>query len=171
MSLHFQDETRLGRMTRPGRRVVKRGVKPVGIMETCRENFYIYGSVDPINGDYLMMEMDKMSRENFQLFLDEFGKTYREGFHMMVCDGSAIHWSKELNLPENLALIKLPPYCPELNPIERVWQEIKKHLKWKVWPSLQSLKDKVFEEISKLGFDEIYTLTAWDWILDIELAG
>lgn len=170
MSIHFQDESRFGRMTRPGRRVVKRGVKPVGIVDTCRENFYVYGSVEPINGSFLMMEMEKMSSENFQSFLDEFGQTYAEGFHVMICDGSKIHWSKEIKLPVNLALLKLPPYCPELNPIERVWQELKKSLKWKNWNTLQALKDKLFEDIEQLGCDKIYSLTAWDWIWQAEMA-
>lgn len=168
--LHFQDESRFGRMTRAGKRVIKKGVQAVGLKETCRENFYVYGSIEPLNGTFLMQEQDKMSAENFQDFLDEFGQTYRSGFHVMICDGSTIHWSKELNLPENLALVKLPPYCPELNPIERVWQDLKKHLNWKNWKSLSDMKAEVFKLIGSLNFDKLYTLTAWDWILDAQLA-
>jgi len=156
-------------MTRAGKRVIKKGVKPIGIMDTCRENFYVYGSVDPLGGTYLMQEKDKMSSENFQDFLDDFGKYYSDGYHVMICDGSKIHWSKELSLPSNLALIKLPPYCPELNPIERVWQDLKKSLKWKNWNSIDKMIENVFHLIGSLGFDEIYTLTAWDWILDAQL--
>lgn len=157
-------------MTRPGRRLVKKGVKPVGIMDTNRENFYVYGSVAPSEGACFMLEKDKMSSENFQAFLDAFGEKYSDGFHVMVCDGSKIHWAKDINLPRNLTLIKLPPYCPELNPIERFWQDIKKPLKWVNWESISAMKTKVFSLINSLGFDSIYTLTAWDWILDAELA-
>jgi len=167
--IHFQDESRFGRMTRPGKRVVKKGVQAVGLKETCRENFYIYGSIEPLNGTFLMQEQDKMSGENFQTFLDQFGETYQHDFHVMICDGSTIHWSKELRIPGNLVLLKLPPYCPELNPIERVWQDLKKHLNWKNWKSLQHMKNEVFKLISALNFDSIYTLTAWDWILDAKL--
>lgn len=156
-------------MTRPGKRVVKKGVKPIGIMDMCRENFYVYGSVDPIGGTCLMLEKDKMSAENFQDFMDTFGEVYSEGSHVMICDGSTIHWSKDLNIPQNLTLIKLPPYCPELNPIERVWQDLKKELKWINWKSIQAMKEKVFDLINSLGFDQIYTLTAWNWILDAQL--
>lgn len=157
-------------MTRPAKRLVKKGVKAVGLMDTCRENFYVYGSVEPLNGTFLMQEQDRMSKENFQEFLNLFSERYSNGFHVMICDGSTIHWSKELNIPKNLSLIKLPPYCPELNPIERVWQDLKKHLKWKNWTTIQTMKNKVFELINGLDFDAIYTLTAWDWILDFQLA-
>lgn len=113
-----------------------------------------------------MSEKDKMSAENFQAFLDDFGDFYQEGNQVMICDGSSIHWAKDLNLPKNLVLIKLPPYCPELNPIERLWQDLKKELKNKVWNSIQTLKDKVSSMTDKLDFDRIYTLTAWDWIIN-----
>lgn len=156
-------------MTRPGKRVVKKGVKPIGIMDTCRENFYVYGSVDPVGGTYLMLEKDKMSSENFQEFMDTFGDVYSDGYHVMICDGSTIHWTKDLHLPKNISLVKLPPYCPELNPIERVWQDLKKNLKWMNWKSIGAMKEKVFDLINSLGFDEIYTLTAWNWVLYAQL--
>lgn len=153
-------------MTRVGRRVVKKGVQPVGLIETSRENFYLYGSIDPLNGTYLMQEQHKMSSENFQSFLDLFGRTYPSGRHIMIADGASIHWAKDLRVPENLVLLKLPPYCPELNPIERVWQHLKKEHKGKIWGNIQALKDKVFSQIEDLSFDVLYTLTAWNWILD-----
>ena len=149
--------------------LIKKGFQAVGLKETNRENFYVYGSIEPLNGSFLMQEHDKMSAQNFQEFLDAFGQTYHSEFHVMICDGSTIHWSKELNVPKNLAFVQLPPYCPELNPIERVWQDLKKHLSWKNWKSLSEMKTAVFKLIEALNFDSLYTLTAWDWILDAQL--
>jgi len=171
VTVHFQDESRFGRMTQMGKRVVKKGVEPIGLMDTCRENFYVYGSIEPLNGTYLMSEKDKMSSENFQEFLDDFGAIYTDGLHVMVCDGASTHWAKDLRLPENLILLKLPPYCPELNPIERLWQDLKKELKNKTWNNIQSLKSKVFSLLDKLTFDKIYTLAAWDWVINPILDG
>ena len=164
MTVHFQDEARFGRMTLKGRRLVKRGVKPIVLTETCRENFYVYGSISPEEGSHCMVIKDRMSAENFQSFLNVFAQEYPTGFHVMVCDGSKIHWSRKLKLPQNLVLLKLPPYCPELYPIERLWQELKRPHKGQVWSSLSQLKDQVVKKLAEFGFDKLFTLADWDWI-------
>jgi len=61
-----------------------------------------------------------------QVFLDAFAATIAEGEHVaLVVDGAGWHASKSLNVPYNITLVALPPYCPELNPVERVWLYLK----------------------------------------------
>lgn len=156
-------------MTRTGKVVTAKGTKPVGAKETSRENLYIYGTVEPDSGGYFIREYERMSSENFQDFLNAFGQAYSVGLHLMVLDGAGIHWAHDLVIPENLVLIKLPPYCPELNPIERLWEDLKKWLVWKNWPSLTHMKEYVWSLVRQWNDDSIHCLTAFDWILQTTL--
>lgn len=62
-----------------------------------------------------------------QLHLDEIAQNVTRGWHgIVVIDGAGWHKSEELKIPKNITLIKLPPYSPELNPMERVWEELRK---------------------------------------------
>lgn len=162
--LHFQDETRLGLMTKCGRKLTAKGVKPIGIKASDYRNYYIYGTVEPESGGFLMYEFDKINSENFQEFLNAFELAYPEGEHVIVVDGSRTHFAKKLEIPPRIKLLQLPPYCPELNPIERVWQHLKRHLNWKNWPTLDQLKDEVMTVIDSWDELDIFSLTAYPYI-------
>lgn len=65
--------------------------------------------------------------EAMQLHLDEISKKITKGYHaVVVMDGAGWHLSKELNIPKNITIIKLPPYSPELNPMEQLFQQLRK---------------------------------------------
>ena len=74
-------------------------------------------------------------------------------------------WS-ELVVPDNVILIFQPPYCPQVNPIERLWKEIKKHLKWQLFDSLDRLRQKLSQVLSKFTPSTIASITGWDFILE-----
>jgi hypothetical protein len=76
--LHFQDETHLGLITKCGRKLTAKGVKPIGIKASDYRNYYIYGTVEPESGGFLMYEFDKINSENFQEFLNAFELAYPE---------------------------------------------------------------------------------------------
>ena len=61
------------------------------------------------------------------VFLSEMAKQIDEKDIIMVMDGARWHHSKELKIPPNIEIIYLPPYCPELNPVERLWLYIKQN--------------------------------------------
>ena len=58
------------------------------------------------------------------IFLKEF-ETFPEDFIVLACDGAAWHKSKGLDIPENIELVFIPPYTPEMNPIEQIWSQIR----------------------------------------------
>ena len=74
--------------------------------------------VSPWDGGLDFMTAEKMNTENMSRFLDQVGKAHRDQFIVMVVDGASSHRSKELEIPKNMSLIRLPPYSPELNPDE-----------------------------------------------------
>jgi len=147
-----------------------KGIKPIGVKDMTRESFYLYGTVEPDSGGAFIREYDRMSAANFQSFLTEFGQAHPVGLHLMTVDGAAIHWAKSLIVPDHVVLLPLPPYCPELNPIERFWQELKRPLTWKNWPSLQAMKDDVWRGFHAWTDEMIQTLTSYRYILKAILA-
>ena len=86
----------------------------------------------------------------------------------MVIDGAGWHRSGTLKAPDNIYLLKLPPYAPELNPIEHVWDELReKFFHNRVFVSLNTLEDqlalglKILEE----NPETVRTIVSWDWIV------
>ena len=62
-------------------------------------------------------------------------------------------------------MIFQPPYSPELNPIERVWQHIKQELSWDIYDDLEGLKEKVGADLKEFSTETIASITGWDYIL------
>ncbi|MDV3351113.1 transposase [Leptothoe sp. LEGE 181152] len=63
-------------------------------------------------------------------------------------------------------LLFQPPYSPEVNPIERVWLELKRYVQWQHFTSLEDLQNKGSQWVAQLTPEQIKSLTQWDWIVD-----
>ena len=59
------------------------------------------------------------------VFLEELSKQYLDDMILLCCDGAACHKSQSLQVPENIELFYIPPYTPEMNPIEQIWKELR----------------------------------------------
>ena len=88
------------------------------------------------------------------------------GLNIIQVDTGLFHKAKKLEIPENIILLFQPPYSPELNPIERVWEYLKKDLKWELFENLEHLRAKVAELLVELTSETIASLTGYDFILD-----
>lgn len=85
------------------------------------------------------------------LYLEELSKEIKEDF-IIIMDGAGWHKSKDLVIPKNIQIILLPPYCPELNPVERLWRYIKDNtIKNKIFETLAELENMVCEFVKNLG--------------------
>lgn len=120
-----EDETRLGLKTIPGRLITLAGVKPVGAMQWRRDNFYLYGIVEPSTGEHFFWEFSHLDTVCFERFLTRFASTYSEDLHIVQVDNGAFHSSRHLRVPENVVLLFQPPHTPEVNPIERCGRKLK----------------------------------------------
>lgn len=141
-----------------------KGVKPKGKKQYIHKSFYLYGTVCPSNGENLFWEFPSLNGECFQLFLEEFGKTHSKGLHIMFLDNAKWHFAKNLRLPKNLVLLPLPAYSPELNPMERVWEELKKILAWENFKDLEQLSEKVVQIIEQFTPSILKSLTLYPYI-------
>ena len=123
--LMFQDEARFGRMVRIRRCWSPAPLRPSVSNGYERQFMYVYGAVSPIEGEMDWMVSSQMNTEQMSTFLSQVSAAHPDEYIVMVVDGASSHKSKELQRPENIKLITLPPYSPELNPQEHVWDELR----------------------------------------------
>lgn len=136
----FQDEARFGRMVRIRRCWAPSPLRPKVDNGYERQFTYVYGAVSPVQGELDWKLTPKMNTENMNEFLLQVSKAHPDEFIVMIVDGASSHRSKELAVPENIRLHRLPGYSPELNPQEHVWDELRE----KVFPN------RVFESMAEV---------------------
>ena len=101
------------------------------------------------------------------LFLKELSNTFPRDKIILVCDGAAWHKSGSLKIPENIELIFIPPYTPEMNPIEQIWKQIRSMgFRNEVFNSLSDVLDRLCETICMLTTDMVRSITGRKWILE-----
>lgn len=100
------------------------------------------------------------------VFLQELSKKYENDVVLLCCDGAAWHKSQTLKVPENIELFFIPPYTPEMNPIEQIWKELRKMgFKNEVFATLERVVDRLCDTICELTNDLVNSITARTWIL------
>lgn len=119
-----------------------------------------------MTGESFFWEFSHVDSDCYQQFLNEFAAINPDSLNIIQVDNGLFHKAKKLKVPENIILIFQPPYCPELNPIERVWEHLKKDLKWELFDNLDCLREKVAELLSQLTSEVVASLTGYDFILN-----
>lgn len=119
-----------------------------------------------MTGESFFWEFSHVDSDCYQQFLNEFAASNPDSLNIIQVDNGLFHKAKKLKVPENIILIFQPPYCPELNPIERVWEHLKKDLKWELFDNLDCLREKVAELLSQLTSEVVASLTGYDFILN-----
>ncbi len=103
------------------------------------------------------------------MFLRRFAATLADDEHgVMVIDGAGWHTSNDLVVPDNLSLLHLPPYSPELNPIERVWLFLReRHLSHRLHANYEAVLDAACAACQHLTPDRLRSLCAYPWIKQV----
>jgi len=161
-----QDESRFGLHTLVGRLITACGVKPIGQWQWLFKAFWLYGAVEPTTGESFFLQFSHVDTACFQRFLDEFSQAYPDSLNILQVDNGRFHKGKGLVVPENVILLFQPPYCPELNPIERLWEHLKADLKWASFKTLSQLQTKVDQLLSQLTPEVVASVTGYSFILD-----
>lgn len=168
LRLMFQDEARFGRINDPRRCWAPKGFRPEVGMQIVREYTYAFGAVSPRDGTLDSLVLPVVTAEAMSIFLEEVARHHPEEFILMVLDGAGWHRANDLTVPENMRLEALPPYSPQLNPVEHVWDEIRE--KWftnEVFNSLEAVEDRLVEALVALENDRelVASATGFDWII------
>jgi transposase len=143
VNMFFMDESRFGLLTIQRRVLTVRGIKPLLPYQHRFENFYLFGAYSPINGEQFTLELPTCNTENFQLYINELAKLKVDELKILFLDNGAFHHSKVLSIPDNIVLLFLPPYSPELNPAEKIWRHLKDAIANKLCNTLDELSDKL----------------------------
>jgi hypothetical protein len=170
--LMFQDEARFGRMVRIRRCWAPAPHRPVVDNGYERQFVYVYGAVSPVEGELDWRVSPKMNTECMGEYLQQVSRAHAEEFIVMVVDGASSHVAKDLAVPENIRLLRLPPYAPELNPQEHVWDEIReKEFPNRVFSDLASVIAQLEHGLPQLAADpeRLRSITAWPWIISLNL--
>lgn len=141
------------------------GIKPRGLVQWPFEALYAYGAVEPLTGESFFLMFSHLDSDCFQLFLNEFSAAYPASLHVIQLDNGAFHKAKKLEIPENVVLLFQPAYSPDVNPIERVWQYVKKQESWLNFETLADLQKKVCQQLNELCRETIASLTGYPFIL------
>lgn len=116
------------------------GVKPVVKYKHAFKNTYLYGAFSPIDGDSFIYEIQGTTSEIFFQYIESLSKHRPKEFKIVVIDNAGFHSLKKYNIPENIRLVRIPPYTPELNPSEKMWAYIKQSYKNLVLESIDDIK-------------------------------
>jgi hypothetical protein len=115
------DEMRLGLMTDFGKKITLRGVKPIGKHQHLFLYQYLSGAISLSSGEHWILQQDACNGVFFQELLNAISKSKPKVLKIIILDKGSFHKNKALVIPDNIRLIFLPAYSPELNPIERFW--------------------------------------------------
>lgn len=163
--LGFADEMRIGLRGMVRRVWGRRGVKVRQRLQLVYEWRYLFLAVDGHKGTLHWTWIDSMKAEAMAAAVN--GLKQQTELAALVWDGARSHWN-ELVQEVGLRLIGLPPYSPELNPAERVFEEVRRWTEGKVYSSLEDKADAVASYLTRLESNphRVRTLAGWDWIED-----
>lgn len=124
----FQDEARIGQKNGRTRIWAKKGTRPRLPADQRYQSAYIFGAICPMLGKGAALVLPKANTEAMQMHLDEISLAVAPGSHAVVLmDRAGWHTTTKLSVPENLTIILLPSYSPELNSAENVWQYLRQN--------------------------------------------
>lgn len=159
-----QDESRFGLLTVRRRRLTAWGIQPVGPVQHVFEWFYVYGAVAPVTGERFFLELPYLNADMFQLFLDAFAQAFPDSVNILLLDNSGAHTARRLRWPDNVYGVWLPPYCPELNPIERVWRDLKDKVAWEQFADLTAQLDYVADLLQAYEAATLQSLSGYPYL-------
>jgi transposase len=141
VEIWFQDEARFGQKGRVVRGWAPRGTRPRQYKQGGFKSAYVFGAVNPKTGESVGIIFPTCNTTIMNIHLQEIGRKVGHVRHaVLVLDQASWHRAKMLKVPNNISLLQLPPYSPELNPVERLWLWMKDHY----------LSNQVFEDEADL---------------------
>ena len=141
VEIWFQDEARVGQKNGVVYQWAKKGSRPRQPKDQRYTSCYIFGAVCPARDVGAALVMPYADTEAMQKHLDEISQNISPKAHAVILmDGAGWHKSGDLNIPKNITFMFIPPYSPELNPVENVWQFLRQAY----------LSNQVFEDYDKI---------------------
>jgi transposase len=126
----------------------------------------VYSSVSPITGEAFTLFLPRVNTEMMNIYLTEMSAAFPDKKIMIVLDQAGWHKSKSLDVPDNFFLELLPPYSPELDPVEKLWQHLKKHAcRNRLFIDENELMDTLSDELAKLSPNRLKDLCGCSYLM------
>lgn len=165
----FQDEARVGQKGTLTRIWAKRGTRPRMKRDQRYTNAYIFGAVCPARDTGAALVLPCVSIQAMNLHLAEIAKAVSVNAHaVVIIDGAGWHLEGgDLKVPDNLSLLRLPPYSPELNAQENIWQFLRQNfLAGRIFDTYEAIVEACCDAWNALIGEpgRIHSIAARDWL-------
>lgn len=134
-----------------------------------QEYTYAHAALSPADGHMGSLILPHVNGNCMQIFLDEIAARHPDKRIVMILDGAGWHKNQSVPLPPNLTLVFLPPYSPELNPVEHLWDDLReKFFHNRVFDSLDALEDRLVTAllVYENNPERVKSITGWEWIIN-----
>ena len=160
----YQDEAGFSRISKLGACWSPMRVRPHVHSHYIREFRYCYGAIDAHTGESFFLIAGGGNTEWMNAFLEELSQVYPDDYLLLVMDNAIWHKSSTLKIPTNIGFTFIPPYTPEMNPIEQVWKEIRKRgFKNKTFRTLEDVMNQLQDVIQGLEKEVIKSIVNRRW--------
>lgn len=163
--MFFFDEARFGTHSNVGHGWFRTGTRSTVKAKIGYKNFYLYGAANPASGEHFELILPAVNTACMNIYLEEFAKTLGDRKAIVIMDGAGWHKAKGLIVPNNIEIVYLPPYSPELNPVERLWLYIKQGLiKNRIYETLNALENAVANFITNLEMATVASICSASYL-------
>jgi len=150
-----EDEHRYGLISFIRRRWTLQGHRCTAPYHTHYEWGYVYVAAEGVTGGMQVLYTPTVSLAWTQVFLEQLVQTDPEAWHLLIWDQAGYHPKPgDERVPEQLSFLPLPPYCPELNPMEGLWDQVKARLANEGWETLEKAEAAITEVLKPFGEQE-----------------
>ena len=165
MRVFAQDEARFGLISWHKRRYCPKGLRPPRVVRRKYKWTWFYAALEPMTGESFCLYLPSLDGDCFEVFLRELAKSYPDDIIVLVTDKAPAHIKTDIVIPHNLILFHFPPYSPELNPVERCFEEFRRALANKLFDSVDHMHQALTEVLEPFTHDKerLELLTNFPW--------
>ncbi len=159
------DEARFGLINWHKRRYCPRGVRPPCTVQRKYEWSWFYTAVEPMTGESCSLYLPRLDGDCYEVFLGELSQTYPDDLILLLRDNAPAHIKHDLDVPDNIIPVALPPFSPELNPVERWFLEFRRLLANRCFDTIDTLHEALTQVLMQFTTDKerLELLTNFPW--------
>ena len=159
------DEARFGLINWHRRRYCPKGFRPPYIVSRSYKWTYLYAALEPTTGESFCLYLPGMDSGCLQSFLDRLSEAYPENHLLVVLDGAPSHRSEQIVCPDNVDFVRLPAYSPELDPVERWFQQFRHELSNRAFETVELVQEALGQALLPYWEEpaRLRRLTGFSW--------
>ena len=168
LKLFFEDEGRFGRSNNLSRSWTPIGIRASVYKQIVRQYIYAYTAVCPETGEIHSLILPYSNTEMMNYYLHDFAEYFKHYRIILCADQASWHVSKGIQTPDNLSFLYLPPYSPQLNPVEHIWKYIReqKGFNNRIFHSISDVSDHLADALTSIAKEKetINNLCNFKWL-------